>query len=333
MKTRRRVRPRFFLFVALGTILIVSIVSFLLRPRMPATASRDPAPSQLSVKSVPHPHAFYTLTPFGLPQPLKNFGLIGIGPGVFAVAGGRTTTGLNGTVYTLTENGAVMDGNLAQPRQNGGLIDLGANPVYIGGVDSQNISQASEEFLSGGKTLSVLPQGLSRFAIAYNGRTTYLVGGEGLAGASPDIYRISEQGQASLWSQLPIALVHPMAEVFQGALYVAGGTTASGAISSTIYRIPLTNGRPEPWAKMPLGLTDGALVLLDHHLWLLGGSTGSHLSNAVWVIDHHTLIPTQSLPVPLAGFATAYFGNAVWILGGQTPQGLSSTIYVLEANH
>jgi hypothetical protein len=332
MKTRRRIRPRFFLFLALVIMLIVAIFSFLLRPGIPAAIPADP-PVRHLVRVLPHPHAFYTLTPFGLPQPLKNFSLIGIGPGVFDLAGGLTTTGLNGSVYTLTENGAVMSGNLAQPRQDGGLLDLSANPVYIGGINSNGMIQSAAETLSGGKTSNGLPQGLSRFTTAYDGDIAYLVGGLGYAGASPDIYRITAQGQASLWSKLPTALVHPMAQIFQGALYVAGGTTASGTLSSTIYRIPLANGRPKSWATMPVGLTNGALVLLDHHLWILGGSAGSHLSNAVWILENHTLIPSQPLPLPLDGFATAPVGNAIWILGGQSPQGLSSTIYVLKADH
>ncbi len=332
MKTRRRVRPRFFLFSAAVSILVVSIFSFLSRPKTAPAVPADP-PSRPAVRIIPHPDAFYTLTPFGLPLPLRNFSLISTGPGVFYLAGGLTTTGLNGTVYTLTENGAVTNGHLAQPRQDGGLLNFGANPVYIGGVNSNDAIQSSAETLSGGVATKVLPQGLSRFATVYDGHMTYLVGGAAVSGASPAIYRITAQGQASLWRQLPIALVHPMAQIFQGALYVAGGTTASGALSPTIYRIPLTNGNPKPWAKMPVGLTDGALVLLDHHLWILGGSTRAHLSNAVWVIENHTVIPSQSLPVPLDGFATASVGNAIWILGGQTPQGLSSTIYVLKANH
>lgn len=328
--TRRRIRPRFFVFLALLAGVGIGGYSLLSRP-IPSVAQHvDPPAARAALKP---PSSFYTLTPFGLPEGLSNFSAISTTGGIILVAGGQIPGGINSTTYTLTSNGAVISGSLNQPRQDGGLALIHGNPVYFGGVTSAHQIVSTAQSLNGSSPYNFLPQALYGFAAATANNITYVVGGITPIGYSANIYRINPQGQATLWSTLPMPIAHPMAQIFRGSLYIAGGATASGKLVPTIFRVSLQTKQLSRWAEMPVGLDNGSMAVLDNRIWILGGATRNGLSRATWVImGKNAVVPARPLPEPLSGASVVSANNAIWIMGGHSPQGLSSTIYILKSS-
>lgn len=326
---RRRIRPRFFGLVILGVGLIWA-VPMLFRHHAVQSTHPAPATNETAVAHVKAPPASYSLTPFGLPEGLKNFAVV-VKNGVITLAGGSTGQSLNGSVYTLTANGAVIGGSLSEPRQQGGILGLTRGNVYAGGVLANNTPTSSQENLTGGKPKPFLPQGLSGFAIASSQGTYYLVGGNTPNGTSNVIYRVDSNGQVTAWLDLPKAVSRPMASVFSGSLYVVGGESANHQESSAVYRISLATKKIVRIGSLPVGVYDGAMGVAGGSLWILGGYVHHKVSRQTWVMQGSSLLSGRPLPEALAGEAVAAVGNDLWILGGRTAHGVTSTIYVLKS--
>ncbi len=326
---RRRIRPRF-----IGTIVIVAgliwAVPIAFRPHTIKPTKTGHRPSETTGIHIKAPRASYSLPPFGLPEGLKNFAVVVQG-GVITLAGGSTGQSLNGSVFTLTANGAVVGGALSEPRQEGGIIGLAQHDVYAGGVLANNTPTNSGENLTSGTPRPFLPQGLSGFAVASSAGINYLVGGNTPKGVSPVIYRVAPNGQVTPWLDLPQAVSRPMASVFSKSLYVVGGEYTNHHESPTIYRISLATKKIERLGSLPVGVYDGAMGVAGGSLWILGGYVHHKVSRKTWVIQGTSVVSGRPLPEALAGEATAAVGHDLWILGGRTPHGVTSTIYVLKS--
>ncbi len=328
--TRRRIRPRFivFILILIGLVVVISALFHHHPPAKPAQTGNRPLNTTAS--TVKAPHGYYTLTPFGLPSSLENFAISDHG-GLVTVAGGSSGQTLNGTVYNMTSNGAVVSGSLAVARQQGGIVALPTQDLYVGGISSTNIPSKRAENLNGGSPRPWLPIGLSGFATTSGGSNTYLVGGNTASGPSKTIYRVTSSGKVQAWASLPQALFEPMAEVVSHSLYVVGGELSDHHASSAVYRIGLISKRVHRLAPLPVGVYDGAMGMAGGSLWVLGGYVHHTVTRQTWVIVGSSVVSGRPLPQALAGEAVAPQGQALWIMGGRTAHGLSSTIYELKS--
>ena len=124
------------------------------------------------------------------------------------------------------------------------------------------------------------------------------------------------------WSSgpaLPVALDHPAAAEFLGAIYLAGGFS-DGPASARVFKLAGAGG----WTEVaPLHHPRGALALVEvrQKLYALGGSSGAAQVAPVEAYDPqaHAWSDVASLPAPrnhLAGFPLA---GLACVAGGRSP--------------
>ncbi len=255
-----------------------------------------------------------------LPEPRTDATAISLA-GVPYIVGGLDASGApTRTVYMgVVENGVVQSWQLANGENR--TVDL-TLPVAIS--DSAGVGTSGGLYLLGGRTADGLSDQVLLAATDANGALSgwaaigelplpepragatatavgdfvYVLGGEGLAGPSTTIYRLTTSGGVPArndqdvllgWAtapssqQLPAPRTQAATFTVNGAVYVIGGLDATDAVTDTLY-----------WA-VPNGTT--------------GDLPG-------W----HQLDQTQ-LPEPRAEAGIAAIGTHVYVVGGQAADG------------
>lgn len=142
----------------------------------------------------------------------------------------------------------------------------------------------------------VLPEARVSAPAVLNGKFLYVIGGEGPAGATSNIYRLEldskgepRKGAAAGWAEplpdqatarLPEARVAPMSYAANSAIYAIGGTDVSGhAAKTTYWAVPdPTTGNIAEWKHLdqmdlPQPRRGSALSVVGSFSFLIGGET------------------------------------------------------------
>ena len=237
-------------------------------------------------------------TPAIIPQPARNWRLIGLGGALLVVL-------LGIGIYLAISRSAP-----SPPASN-------ATP----GVAVPDVGERWHE-------LAPLPSGRSAFALAsytYEGkRYLYAIGGDAGDKASDQVVRYDVA--ANTWVPLsakPTAVSEVQAVVIGGKIYVPGGRTAAGEISDQLESYDPQQDRWSTNKPLPAPRSGYSLAVVEGKLYLFGGWDGKTYRNEVWAYDpgQDAWAERKAMPTARAYAAATVIENAVYVVGGMNEQG------------
>ncbi|HSJ52713.1 MAG TPA: kelch repeat-containing protein [Anaerolineae bacterium] len=154
------------------------------------------------------------------------------------------------------------------------------------------------------------------------GGKVYFLGGEHLSGeisAAVDRYDPATGTWASAAPMLyPRALA--MAWVYLGKIYVAGGRSAGGPLSSTEMYDPASDTwteNPAVFAPLPAPRLGAGDAILDGRLWLTGGFDTADLDGTLyWSAAGNSWLPGPNLAGPASQVESAVLAGHLYTVGG-----------------
>ncbi len=322
---RRRVRPRFFLFVA-----IVLVATFWTLSAFHTKSGTISEPRLLPAKPKSLSLTVDTAyPPFALPAGLFDMRAILASQNVF-VAGLSSHRSSHGLSFAITPQGVVQGPSPSMLA--GGSLVLSQNMAWwAGGLRSQAPQQSAMNLNSNRTMTHFLPVPLANAAVAADQNLTFVAGGRSTHHLSDHIYALSQStGNFHNWATLPQGVEKPFTATGGKWLIVGGGRLAGGPVNSHIWIYQLSSHRLFNTLDLPYSIHGAAMVYFHNHFWLLGGEHHHHLLSAIWLITPSAVIPTTGdLPLPLAKFGVGVLHHQIWVIGGLTPQGITATIRTL----
>jgi N-acetylneuraminic acid mutarotase len=210
-----------------------------------------------------------------VPQPFHDAAGAVIGNGLFIFGGGTSTSSdLVQRFDLVTRTGAVV-GRLPHPLSDVASASLGGAVYLIGGYDGRTARREIYRTTDGRRfsVVATLPLGLRYPAVATVGSTIVVAGGTSTAGASARVFAFDTRtGNVRELHVLAAPTAEAEAFAIQGHVYLAGGTDATGALRSAVYRIDPSTGRSETVAGS-VPLRDAPTVRIGNTVYVLGGST------------------------------------------------------------
>ncbi|MCL5015658.1 MAG: hypothetical protein M1493_16975 [Firmicutes bacterium] len=329
--SRRRVRPRFFVFLSLVIAMGAALFVMASRPSPPV---RSPVAALPKKPRVSHElHCRTVQASFSLPQSLSNLRALTIGSSLIVAGLVPGSRNFQGVSVSITSQGLVQGPSpILFP---GGNLVLSQNMEWwAGGVHGQTIQRSALNLQSDHSYANFLPTPLNRAAVALSptGSELFMLGGSSQNALSNRIYQLTESsGSFHFWGTLPQAVDSPAAATGGNFLVVAGGTLAGGRFSSDVWIYQLSSRNLLTTLHLPYGIQGAQIIYTQHRFWLLGGEKSpGHLLSSIWLVTPARLIKTPvHLPVPLADFGAGVLNHRIWIVGGTTNHGLTSAIRTL----
>jgi len=193
------------------------------------------------------------------------------------------------------------------------IILVGAVVISRGqsGDGSEQIEQVTPE-------ISDRWEEKSMGVVAYENRV-YAIAGSSNQGASGLVERYEPQGDR--WTALaskPTEVTDIGAAATGGKIFIPGGLTATGELSSNLEAYDIQDDRWEELASMPVGVSAYALTAFEGRLYLFGGWDGQSFLNTVYEYDPSSDVWQEKTTMPTArGFAGAVVaGGRIFVIGG-----------------
>lgn len=164
-----------------------------------------------------------------------------------------------------------------------------------------------------------MPTARQGLAVAAYEDHLYAIGGETDSGVSGrvEVYSPAEDSWAELASK-PTAVSDVSAVVIGGKIYVPGGRTDSGAMTS---RLEIYDPRENTWMQgeqLPRALSAYSLAAFEGKIFLIGGWDGKVVSRSVFEFDPGSDVWSERAAMPtgraFAGAAVA--GGKIFVIGG-----------------
>ena len=232
----------------------------------------------------------------------------------------------------LNNNGGAKAIDAAITARNQGIIVVGGQYALA----KQSVSNTAETFnMVEGKSTRLPSMNIARAASAscvYNGDVIVTGGCDGKDGTdSIEILKMNKQ-HPSQWTmsdgKLPVKLSYHVVIVYQDKLYVVGGENWSERkASDRIYELTLTPPYTSKLlARMPQPRRNHSAVVVDGHLYVIGGSTTIHSKDAIDSVVVYDFIKNEikscpSLPNYVCRMSTVTWGNMIVVLGGSDKNG------------
>ncbi|HEY5320191.1 MAG TPA: hypothetical protein VIJ76_04870 [Galbitalea sp.] len=306
-------------------VILVVVCFFAIRGVLGTTGTSFPATTS---ETTAPPRLVESLATWHLPAPVSRAVVLplhgqivvlgGLAPGDVSTSAIRQIDPASGSATTLGQlTTAVHDA--------AGAVFGGRLVVFAGGSFS---TVAAVQSFAGGATSSAgsLPAARSDLVAASIGSRTYVLGGFDGTSLERPILETTDGTHFQVAGNLARPVRYPAVAVVGGRVYVIGGqlgtqeSTATGAQTNDIQRFDPVTGRTMVIGHLPVTLGHASAVTLGGELFVIGGRTGSTLSDAIWQIDtksgHAMRIGTFAYPRSDAGTVT--IGDEVYLVGGET---------------
>ncbi|MCU1489848.1 MAG: beta-propeller repeat-containing protein [Acidimicrobiaceae bacterium] len=293
------------------------------------TPAAPPAKSATTISVVPE-HLSATLAGWRLGAPVSRTVVVNDGAKLLVLGGlatGDTSTSAIWRVDPLSGS-ATQVGTLSTPVHDSAGAFLGGRALVFGGgaATTQAIVQAWTGAAAGTTTVGSLPVGRSDQVAAVVGTRAYVLGGFDGTHLVSDIVSTTNGVQYQRAGALIQPVRYGAAATFGGDVWVIGGdlgtseSAASGGQTNDIQRFDPRTGVTKVVGHLPVTLGHASAFALNGQLFVLGGRTGTTLSNRIWRIDTKTgaAIPAGTLAEARSDAAVAVVGGRAWLLGGET---------------
>jgi hypothetical protein len=327
VKPRYRLRPRFFLLLAVlaGVVLAVTLGH---RPRS-RTATPPSAPTRRSAAAPAPPGPVFGWYQEGvLPEALQGLAATIVGPDLVAVGGADAA----GSSAAVTGFGPLpIVASLQTPVHDAAAVAEGTTLYVIGGGEAAPSPLVQAVSLNGEPPPPAvpLPMPLSDATGVDTPQGFMLVGGYTGSTFLDTVARWTPPGRLANLATLPVGLRYAAAAWYADRLIVAGGLTPAGP-TAAVLAVNLATGRWTRWPPLPAPVYHAVLTVFDRHLVLVGGEVDGVPVRTVWIYDagRRRWVPGPPLPTPTADGAAAVFQGHLWYLGGFTPSGPTSLVWI-----
>ncbi len=293
-----------------------------------------------------------------LPSALWMHVMVSWGGKLYVIGGSSNTAATpqaNVYVASITASGSVGSWTtetygLPAPRAFHGAAVWNGNVLLVGGDDASGAATNSvyhalinaDGQIGGWTTESnSLPIAMDSIGMSiWNGRM-YVAGGSnnGTSVSTVAYATINSNGSVGAWttssSLLPQAISSHTMAVWDGRLYISGGSVASGSTSSVVYASINPDGSVGSWvatSSIPIANTSHAMVAWNGRLYVAGGADAA-ASNDVYyasITANGSLGTWQSqinpLPATIASHAMAVWNSRLYIIGGNS-SGATTAVY------
>ena len=203
-----------------------------------------------------------------LPTPTHDAAAAFVRGAVYLFGGGQATS-VSTVVRVDPATGVARTvGHMDEPLSDLGAVVVGGKALLVGGYTGAKFASAVLRWNGGGKTSTVarLPAGTRYAGVAAIGSTIYVAGGLLPTGPSDAVLAVGPHGGAKRIATLPAPQDHAALAALDGHLYLVGGTR--------ILRID-PGGAVTVAGKLPVALSDPAVVTLGGRIVIVGGGTSS----------------------------------------------------------
>jgi N-acetylneuraminic acid mutarotase len=274
------------------------------------------------------------IEPWQLAAPLSREALVAVGSRL-RILGGLSPSGssLNGAAWIDPASGTVTAaGTLATVVHDGAGAQIGTTSYVFGGGSPDTFATVQSLGAGAGAVAGQLPRPRSDLATSTIGRAVYIVGGYDGATYDPSVLTTTDGTHFTSVANLPVPVRYPAVVALGGHVFAFGGQTgtgAGGAVTATaaIQEINPASHSAHVVGTLPQALYGAAAFVIDGHIYLAGGQTGSgDTLTQVYEFDQrtHQVADAGLLPqaVAFGGYATVGTGKAAigYLAGGEVAQ-------------
>ncbi|HSO94824.1 MAG TPA: hypothetical protein VLV81_02155 [Acidimicrobiia bacterium] len=209
--------------------------------------------------------------------------------------------------------------------------------VFAGGTGGTPAITNVVQAVSGGggaaQNVGPLPQARADLGAAVVDNTAYVVGGsQETQSFFPSVLASTDGATWRTAGSITQPVRYPAVTTSNGAVYIIGGVTSSGADTAAVQRYDPKTGTTTVIAQLPAPTSHASAVALGTSIYVLGGFVNNAVSNQVLRVDLGTGAVSQagSLPTGLSDAAVATVGPFAYLAGGQGPDSAPvKTVYAL----
>jgi serine/threonine-protein kinase PknK len=209
--------------------------------------------------------------------------------------------------------------------------------VFAGGTGATppitNIVQAVSAAGGNAQNVGALPQPRADLGAAVVDNTAYVVAGsQETQNFFPSVLASTDGATWRTAGTIAQPVRYPAVTASNGAVYIIGGVTSTGADTTAVQRYDPKTGTTTVIAQLPAPTSHASAVALGTSIYVLGGFVNNTVSNQVLRVDLGTGAVSQAgmLPAPLSDAAVATIGSSAYLAGGQGPDSAPVTaVYTL----
>lgn len=276
-----------------------------------------------------------------LPVAVSRAAALVDGTGI-VLAGGLTSRGTVGSIVRVRlgppQNGAPGPivaategpGHLRYPVHDAAGVLLGGRMLLFGGGRTTAAASVQEVMLGGASSLvGRLPAARADLGAVVLGGAAIVAGGGALGRADPRVLRTSDGVHFTVIARLPIAVRYAAVAAVGERVFVIGGTSASGDVS-TIQVVDIATGTARVAGHLPAPVSHATALVLGGRIVVAGGRRSGRALDAVVSVDPTTLVVASAgrLPRPLSDVAGVVADGVGYLLGGEAAGPLSTIIAI-----
>ena len=209
--------------------------------------------------------------------------------------------------------------------------------VFAGGTGATPPITTIVQAVPGGggaaQNVGALPQARADLGAAVVDNTAYVVGGsQETQNFFPSVLASTDGATWRTAGNLTQPVRYPAVTASNGAVFIIGGVTSSGADSAAVQRFDPKTGTTTVIAQLPAPTSHASAVVLGTSVYVLGGFVNNVVSNQVVRVDLGTGAVSQAgtLPAAISDAAVATVGPLTYLAGGQGPDSAPvNTVFAL----
>jgi len=280
-----------------------------------------------------------------LPAPLSREVLLTDGHQLVGLGGLNAAKVSSPGVFSIdpTSGAAKPLGNLNPAVHDAaGAFVNGKYLVFAGGTGATppitNIVQAIPADGGAVQNVGMLPQARADLGAAVVANTAYVVAGsQETQSFFPTVLASTDGATWRTAGTLAQPVRYPAVTEANGAVYLVGGVTSTGADTAAVQRYDTKTGTTTVIAQLPAPTSHASAVALGTSIYVLGGFVNNVVSNQVLRVDLGTGAVTPAgptLPVALSDAAVATIGPLTYLAGGQGPNSAPvNTVYAIALSN